>query len=321
MGSAHSHRETGHRFGEHAGGDRSHTHQSRPHSARPLAIAVALTLGFALVELFAGLWSGSLALLADAGHMVTDSAALLFALVANIIARSAVTDRHSYGLARVEVIAAFVNSLAMLGVVAWIFYEAIERVTSPVPVKGLGVFVVAAIGLLVNLAVAWSLSHDRDNVNTRAALIHVMGDLLGSIAAIIAGLIIYFGGPLMADPLLSMFVAALILRSTIGVLRETTLVLLDSVPRGVEYVAVGQALAQVTGIVSVHDLHVWTMVPGRSALSAHVLVDDIDSWPAILLRARQLLEREFHIDHITLQPEWLRKEVPPRVIPVGSRSN
>ena len=284
----------------------------------PLAVAVALTISFAFVELIAGLWTGSLALLADAGHMVTDSAALLFALAASIIARRPVSDRHSYGLARVEVIAAFVNALAMLAVVAWIFYEAIDRLTSPVPVKGLGVFAVAGVGLLVNLGVAWSLSRDRENGNTRAALVHVMGDLLGSIAAIVAGLIIYFGGPLMADPLLSMFVAALILRSTIGVLRETTLVLLDSVPKDVDYAAVGEAIAGLPGIVSVHDLHIWSMVPGRSALSAHVLVEDIDDWAAVLLRARRRLEHDFHIDHITLQPEWLRKETPARVIPVGT---
>jgi cobalt-zinc-cadmium efflux system protein len=307
MSGMHGHAEDD-RFGGHEHGDSGYTHQSRPHGARPLAIAVALTLGYALVELAGGLWSGSLALLADAGHMATDSAALLFALAANIIARRPVSDRHSFGLARVEVIAAFVNSLAMLAVVAWIFYEAIDRLTSPVQVRGLGVFVIAGIGLLVNLLVAWALSRDRENVNTRAALIHVMGDLLGSVAAIVAGLVIFFGGPLMADPLLSMFVAALILRSTFGVLRETTHVLLDSVPAGVDYRKVGLSLAQVPGIVSVHDLHVWAMVPGRSALSAHVLVDDIERWPVILHQVRHLMRRDFGIDHITLQPEWLRRD-------------
>jgi cobalt-zinc-cadmium efflux system protein len=295
-------------FGGHEHGDSAYTHQSRSHGARPLAVAVGLTLGYALIELVGGLWSGSLALLADAGHMATDSAALLFALAANFIARRPVSDRHSYGLARVEVIAAFVNALAMLGVVAWIFYEAIDRLTTPVPVKGLGVFVIAGVGLLINIAVAWTLSRDRDNVNTRAALVHVMGDLLGSVAAILAGLVIYFGGPLMADPLLSMFVAALILRSTFGVLRETTFVLLDSVPQGVEYQKVGKTLAEVPGIVSVHDLHVWAMVPGRGALSAHVLVDDIEHWPVILHQVRHLMRRDFGIDHITLQPEWLRRD-------------
>lgn len=307
MSSMHRHAEDNH-FGEHERGDSAYTHQSRPHGARPLATAVVLTLGYAAIELAGGLWSGSLALLADAGHMATDSAALLFALAANIIARRPVSDRHSFGLARIEVIAAFVNSLAMIAVVAWIFYEAIDRLNHPVPVKGLGVFVIAGVGLLINVLVAWSLSRDRENINTRAALIHVMGDLLGSVAAIVAGLVIYFGGPLMADPLLSMFVAALILRSAFGVLRETTYVLLDSVPQGVEYQKVGLTLAQVPGIVSVHDLHVWSMVPGRGALSAHVLVDDIERWPVILHQVRHLMKRDFGIDHITLQPEWLRRD-------------
>jgi len=315
MSAAHQHPEEN-QFGEHERGDSAYTHQSRPHGARLLAIAVGLTLTYALIELVGGLWSGSLALLADAGHMATDSAALLFALAANIIARRPVSDRHSFGLARVEVIAAFVNALAMLAVVAWIFYEAIDRLNSPVPVKGLGVFAIAGIGLLINIAVAWTLSRDRENVNTRAALIHVMGDLLGSVAAIAAGLIIYFGGPLMVDPLLSMFVAALILRSTFGVLRETTFVLLDSVPQGVDYQKVGLSLAQIPGIVSVHDLHVWSMVPGRGAMSAHVLVDDIERWPVILHQARLVLKRDFRIDHITLQPEWLRKDPPGRAIAV-----
>jgi len=311
---------TSNRFAEHEHGDSAHTHQARPQGAQPLAIAVALTLGYALIEVAGGLWSGSLALLADAGHMVTDSAALLFALAANIIARRPVSDRHSFGLARVEVIAAFVNALAMLGVVAWIFYEAIDRLRAPVPVKGLGVFTIAGVGLLINVAVAWTLSRDRDNVNTRAAFIHVLGDLLGSVAAIAAGLIIYFGGPLVADPLLSMFVAALILRSTFGVLRETTFVLLDSVPQGVDYQKVGRSLAQIPGVLSVHDLHVWSMVPGRSALSAHVLVDDIERWPVVLHQARFILRCDFNIDHITLQPEWLRKDVPDTAIPVKRSS-
>jgi cobalt-zinc-cadmium efflux system protein len=317
MSAANQHHEVNH-FGEHERGDSAYTHQSRAQGARPLVTAIALTLSYALIELAGGLWSGSLALLADAGHMATDSAALLFALAANVIARRPISDRHSFGLARIEVIAAFVNSLAMLGLVAWIFYEAIDRLKTPMPVKGLGVFAIAGIGLIINIAVAWALSRDRENVNTRAALIHVMGDLLGSVAAIAAGLIIYFGGPLMVDPLLSMFVAALILRSTLGVLRETTFVLLDSVPQDVDYKKVGLSLAEIPGIVSVHDLHVWSMVPGRGALSAHVLVDDIERWPVILHQARLVLKRDFHIDHITLQPEWLRKDPPERAISVRS---
>lgn len=310
MGGAH------HPLGAHHEGDSAYTHQSRGTGTRPLAIAVALTAGYAVVELIGGLWSGSLALLADAGHMATDSAALLFALAANYIARRPVSDRHSFGLARVEVIAAFVNALAMLAVVAWIFVEAIERIGNPVTVRGGEVFLIASIGLAVNLAAAWVLSRDRENVNTRAALIHVLGDLLGSVAAIVAGVVIWFGGPLISDPLLSMFVAALILRSTIGVLKETTFVLLDSVPAGVDYAKVGETLARVPGVLEVHDLHVWSMVPGRSALSAHILVEDIEQWPIILRQARGLLATQFHIDHVTLQPEWLRRDAPAATVSI-----
>jgi cobalt-zinc-cadmium efflux system protein len=305
-------------FGDHEHGDSHWAHRSRAGGTRALAISVALTLGYALVELVGGLWAGSLALLADAGHMATDSAALLFALAANLIARRPVSDRHSFGLARVEVIAAFVNALAMLAVVVWITVEAIARLGEPIPVKGAGVFAIAAVGLLINLAVAWALSRDRENVNTRAALIHVIGDLLGSVAAIVAGLVIAAGGPVMVDPLLSMFVAALILRSTFGVLRQSTLVLLDSVPEGVDYNRVGRSLAQVPGIVAVHDLHVWSMVPGRGALSAHVLIEDIEQWPVVLHQVRHILRRDFGIDHITLQPEWLRRDAPAGAIPISA---
>ena len=304
------------RLSAHHHGDSSYTHRARAAGARTLGIAVALTLGFALIEAIGGLWSGSLALLADAGHMATDSASLLFALIANIIARRPVSTRHSYGLARVEVIAAFVNALAMVLIVAWIVIEAFQRINAPVPVKGLAVIAIAGAGLLINVLEAWTLSRDRENVNVRAALIHVFGDLLGSVAAIIAGVVIYFGGPLIAEPLRSLAVAALIVRSTYGVLKETTFVLLDSVPVGVDYGKVGATLAKLPGIVSVHDLHVWSMVPGKSALSAHVLVDDIELWPVILHQARHVLKRDFSIDHITLQPEWLRRE--PGVINVKS---
>ncbi len=301
----------------HHRGDSGYTHRARAAGGRTLTIAVALTLGFAFIELLAGLWSGSLALLADAGHMATDSASLLFALIANIIARRPISERHSFGLARVEVIAAFVNALFMVAVVLWIAIEAFNRINAPVPVQGLAVIGVGSIGLLVNVLVAWTLSRDRDNVNIRAAFIHVLGDLLGSVAAIMAGAIIYFGGPLIADPVLSLLVAALIVRSTYGVLKETTFVLLDSVPTGVDYGEVGTTLSKLPGIVSVHDLHVWAMVPGRAALSAHVLVDDIERWPVILHQARHVLKRDFKIDHVTLQPEWLQRE--PGVIKYQAR--
>ena len=291
---------------EHRQGGSRHRHHSEPSGSRPLVIAVALTSGYALVELAGGLWSGSLALLADCGHLLTDAAALLFSLAANKVAQRPPSERHSFGLARAEVIAAFVNSLALLTVVAWLLVEGVERVRHPVRVNGGAVLAIAAIGLIVNLSVAWVLSRHRDNLNMRAALLHVLGDLLGSVAALVAGAVIVLTGYTVVDPLLSMLVSGLILRSTLGVLKESTLVLLDSVPSGVEFQEVGKALARIDGVRSVHDLHVWSMVPGRHAVSAHVLVERIERWPHVLREARRVLARDFGINHVTLQPEWLR---------------
>ncbi|HYS12629.1 MAG TPA: cation diffusion facilitator family transporter [Burkholderiaceae bacterium] len=316
MNSHHHHPHVG----AHHHGDSEHVERTSQQGSRALLLAVVFTGGYALVELLGGLWSGSLALLADAGHMVTDAAALLFALAANMVARRPASERHSYGLARAEVIAAFVNALAMLGIVVWLFIEGVERLRQPQPVNGGSVFVIASVGLVVNIVVAWVLAREGNNVNTRAALLHVLGDMLGSVAAIAAGVIIYFTGYFAIDPLLSMLVGGLILRSTIGVLRETTHVLLDSVPEDVDYQKVGQALAGIHGVRSVHDLHIWVMVPGRSALSAHVLVDDVVHWPAVLSHARTVLRERFDIDHVTLQPEWLRSDSPRRSVPIRSVS-
>ena len=310
---------SGHRpedFSGHSHGDSPYRHVTRAGSSRSLLVALAMIACFALVELVGGLWSGSLALLADAGHMFTDAAALGFSLAAHIIAQRPVSPRHSYGLARSEVIAAFVNSLALLGVVVWLVIEGIDRIAHPVAVNGQAVFLIASGGLLVNLLVAWVLSRERQNLNIRAALLHVLSDLLGSVAALLSGLIIMQTGYTVVDPLLSMLVAGLILRSTFGVLRESTSVLLDSVPAGVDYQSVGKTLASIPGVISVHDLHVWAMVPGHSAISAHVLIDRIERWPAILHQARRRLKDDYEIEHVTLQPEWLGRSTASASIPI-----
>ncbi|NDH55147.1 MAG: alpha/beta fold hydrolase [Burkholderiaceae bacterium] len=174
------------------------------------------TLGFAFVEFFAGLISGSLALMSDAGHMVTDSAALGLAILAQYIARRPPSAKHSFGFGRAEALAAFVNSLVMVGLVIWIVIEAVSRIQDPHPVSGMTVTIVAALGLAVNLIVAWVLSRDQKSVNTRAALVHVMGDLLGSIAALVSGVVIQLTGWMPIDPILSIFVALLILKSTLN---------------------------------------------------------------------------------------------------------
>ncbi|MBV8210914.1 MAG: cation transporter [Burkholderiaceae bacterium] len=301
-------REAEAQYREHRHGDSTYDHRSERTSSRPLIIAVALTGSYALVELVGGLWAGSLALLADSGHLLTDTAALVFSLAANRIAQQPASDRHSYGLARAEVIAAFVNSLALLAVVAWLLIEGIERIRQPIRVNGAAVAAIAAVGLTVNLAVAAVLARHRENLNMRAALLHVLGDLLGSVAALVAGAVIIITGYTVVDPLLSMLVSGLILRSVLGVLKESTMVLLDSVPAGVDFREVGQALARIDGVRSIHDLHVWSMVPGRTAVSAHVLADRMEQWPRILHDARSMLARDFGIDHVTLQLECL----PPR---------
>lgn len=268
-----------------------------------LGWALLLTLGFSVVEAFAGFWSNSLALISDAGHMITDTTALGLALLAQIIAKRPPSPRHSFGFGRAEALAAFINALAMLAVIGWIGFEAVRRFAAPEAVKGEAVFTVAAIGLAVNVVVAWVLSHDKHNVGTKAALVHVLGDLLGSVAALIAGVVIYFTGWLQIDPILSLFVCLLILKSTVDVLRESYHFLMEGVPRHIDYLQVGSDLAGITGVLSVHDLHVWEMTPGQPALIGHVEIRDMLEWPRVLRSIKAMLLEQYGIDHVTLQAE------------------
>jgi len=289
----------------HLDGDARHGHYIEARSQKALAFALTLTLLFALVEVVTGFVSNSLALISDAGHMVTDAAALGLALLAQLIAKRPPSSRHSFGFVRAEALAAFVNCLAMLALVAWIVYEAVQRLTHPEPVQGGVVLVVAALGACINIAVAWVLSRDSDSINTRAALVNVMGDLLGSVAAIAAGAIIYFTGWVRIDPILSIFVSLLILKSTVGILRESYHFLMEGVPHGIDYLQVGADLAEVEGVLSVHDLHVWDMSPGHPALIGHLEIKDLGEWPTVLRRVKAMLLAEHGIDHVTLQPEAL----------------
>jgi cobalt-zinc-cadmium efflux system protein len=287
----------------HLDGDARHAHTIEGRSQKAMGIALALTLLFALIEAVTGVMSNSLALISDAGHMVTDAAALGLALLAQVVARRPPSARHSFGFVRAEALAAFVNSLAMLLLVAWIVYEAAQRLAHPQPVAGKTVFIVAGIGACINITVAWVLSRDEQSINTRAALVNVLGDLLGSIAAIAAGAIIYCGGSLRTDPILSIFVSLLILRSTVGILRESYHFLMDSVPRGIDYLRVGADLAAVPGVLSVHDLHVWDMSPGEPALIGHLEIADMQAWPDMLHAVKAMLLAQHGIDHVTLQAE------------------
>jgi len=287
----------------HLDGDARHTHVIEGRSQAALGVALGLTLLFAVIEVVTGFISNSLALISDAGHMVTDAAALGLALLAQAIAKRPPSSRHSFGFVRAEALAAFVNSLAMLALVAWIAWEAVQRLLHPEPVQGGVVLAVAAIGAGINLLVAWVLSRDNQSINTRAALVNVMGDLLGSLAAIASGAIIYFTGWVRVDPILSIFVALLILRSTSGILRESYHFLMEGVPQDIDYLEVGANLKAVDGVLDVHDLHVWDMSPGHPALIGHLEIASLEQWPAVLADVRAMLREKHGIDHVTLQPE------------------
>jgi cobalt-zinc-cadmium efflux system protein len=291
---AHPH-EQGHGHGHHHGG------------GNHLVWALVATLGFAFVEVLTGYWAGSLALVSDAGHMFSDAVALGIAAFAGWVSKRPPSHRHSYGFARAEVIAALVNSVIMLSVITFIVVEAVQRLHAPQPVAGGAVMVVAFLGLLINVVVAFILSGGGSDLNTRTALLHVIGDMLGSFAALLAGAVIYFSGWMPIDPILSLFVAALILYSALDLLREALHVLMEGVPLYLKLEQVGEAMARVEGVRSVHDLHIWTLSSGMVALSAHMELEALAAWPDVLTATRSMLLERFAIDHVTLQPE-----VPPQ---------
>jgi cobalt-zinc-cadmium efflux system protein len=298
-----------------------HTHhhpgQDAHGSHRSLLLALCLTLSFALIEAVAGWWSGSLALLSDAGHMVTDSLALGLAALAAILARRRPSARHSYGWGRAEILAALFNALVMIALIAVISAEAVHRLKNPGSVEGAAVMLVALIGLLINLAAAWLLSGAHENLNVRAALLHVLGDLLGSVAALVSGAVIMLTGWTTIDPLLSLLIVALILVSAVRILHEALHTLMEGVPRHLDLEQIGYAIAGTDGVMSVHDLHIWSLSASRVALSAHIVVQDLGKWPKVLTHVRDLLAKDYGIEHVTLQPELRDQHV--TVVPVTPR--
>jgi cobalt-zinc-cadmium efflux system protein len=294
--------------GEHAGPsdqDEARDHHGHAHNgvSGTLGLALVLTLGYAVVELVSGMTFGSLALISDAGHMFSDALALGLAWFAAWVSARPGGARHTYGLARAEVIAAFVNGLALLLVVVFIAVESIRRLLQPGDVDGLWVMVVAFIGLLLNLAVVLILSRGERSLNLRAAMLHVTSDVVGSVAALAAGAVIYFTGWKPIDAILALVIALLILASTIHLLREALHVLMEGVPRSVNLEEVGRLIARIERVHSVHDLHIWNISSGRVALSAHLDITDLSNWPVVLEQARRALQQRYGIDHVTLQPE------------------
>jgi cobalt-zinc-cadmium efflux system protein len=281
----------------------AHRHEPVARGKPAFIAALIATTVYAVIELAGGLWSGSLALVSDAGHMFSDSVALALAATAAWLARRPPGLRHSYGWARAEVIGASLSGLLMLGVIVVLVVEAVERLLVPRPVIGGGVMVIAFFGLLVNGFVAYLLGSGEHNLNTRAALIHVIGDLVGSVAALTAGAVIYFTGWLPIDPILSLAIAGLIFASTLRLLRDAVHVLMEGVPAAIDLEDIGRAMAGVSGVAAVHDLHVWSITSGQVALSAHLEIDDLAAWPRILVDTRDVVRAAFGIDHVTLQPE------------------
>lgn len=278
-----------------------HRHDAR--GATPLGMALWFTLAFAVVEAVTGWWSGSLALLADAGHMLSDSMGLITAFAAARLAQRPADSEYTYGFGRVEVVAAAANALVMLGLVVAIAWGAFQRFSEPVEIKGLAVVVVALLGLGVNLAVFMTLRAGTQTINVRGAMLHVLGDLLGSVAALIAGLTVWLTGWTPIDPLLSLIVCGLLLNSAARLFRDALDVMLERVPRGLSIAKVAQSMAAVPGVKGIHDLHIWTASSDTVALSAHVVVDRLADWETVLPAMKQHLHDAHRIEHVTLQPE------------------
>jgi cobalt-zinc-cadmium efflux system protein len=272
---------------------------------RRVFLAMLLTGGFMVVEVGGGIAAGSLALLADAGHMLTDCAALALAWMAFRIGQRPQDARRSYGYHRFQVLAAFVNGLALIAIVGWIVIEAARRLLAPVEVLGGLMLVIAVLGLLVNLAAFWILhGGDRENLNIRSAALHVIGDLLGSVAAIVAALVIFWTGWTPIDPLLSLLVALLILRSAWQLVRRSAHILLEGTPDWLDVERLSAELAAaVPEVENVHHVHCWMLTQERPLLTMHARLRAGADHYQILLAIQELLRRDYGIGHATIQLE------------------
>ena len=270
---------------------------------RALALALGLVLGFAILELGAALLAGSLALLADAGHMLSDSLALGLALFAAWLARRPATPERSFGWRRAEILAALANAVVLVVLGAWIVVEAVRRLGDPPAVEGGWVLGAGLAGLGVNVVAARLLHGAGGGLNVRAALLHVLADLASSVGVVVAAVVVLATGWQGADPLAGLLIGLLVLASTVGILRESIGILLEGVPAGMDARAVGGAMAGVGGVVGVHDLHIWTITSGFPALSAHVLVEPRADCHAIRRELETLLRERYGLEHTTLQVE------------------
>ena len=281
----------------------SHTHAG---SQRRVIIALVLTGAFMLVEVVGGILSGSLALLADAGHMLTDTMALGLSAMAFHVSRRPPDGSLTYGYQRFQILAAFVNGLSLLVIVGWILFEAFSRFLNPREIMAETMLVIATVGLVVNL-VSFVVLHtgDRDNLNMRGAALHVAGDLLGSIAAIVAALVIITTGWVLIDPLLSIVVAGLILRSAWSLVKRSAHVLLEGAPEWLDVAAMQQRIIEhVPGVDGIHHVHIWGLTPQQLMLTMHVTVSEpVASQSAVIRDVKSLLQQEYGVGHSTIEIE------------------
>jgi cobalt-zinc-cadmium efflux system protein len=290
----------------HLEGGATRQQELRSASRRSLVVALALTFGYMLAEVAAGYLSHSLALLADAGHMLADTGALGLALVAMWVAGRPASITRTFGFQRTEVLAALLNALGLWLIVGWLLFEAYQRLVNPAHVQGGLMLAVGAGGLLINLVVAGVLRRSaQGSLNVQGAFFHVLGDLLGSVAVVVGGLLITAFGWYLVDPIFGVVIGLLVLISSVRLLRRVTHVLMEGTPSNLDLHRLCQSMEQVKGVTGVHDIHAWSITPGYDAFSAHVTVDRTSGQdPSRMLgQLRDIAAREFGISHVTIQLE------------------
>jgi len=294
----------------HHGDSTTHTSELHDPSARQeenkklLLAVLALTFTFFVVELFGGLWTNSLALLSDAGHMLSDIAALGMGLFAIWISLKPAHQKKTFGYYRAEILAAFINGAALVVIAIIIFREAFERIQDPEPVKSIPMLIIAVVGLIINLLGVYILSKgEKENINIRGVFIHILGDALGSVGAIVAGMVIWLKGWNWFDPLVSFFIGSIIIYSAWRLLWDTVHILMQGVPRHIDAEKIKQSMLSVEGVKGLCDLHIWTLTSHVDMLSAHVVVNDMSQSMAILKNLQHTLQEGYGLEHITIQIE------------------
>ncbi|MEK4180265.1 cation diffusion facilitator family transporter [Aeribacillus sp. FSL K6-2848] len=286
----------------------SHDHHdfNRENNKKGLIIALLITVGILLLEFFGGLMTNSLALLSDSGHMLSDASSLALSLIAIWFAAKPASPNKTYGFYRFEILAALFNGVTLFVIAGFIIWEAVQRFFNPPTVASGSMMLIASIGLFANLLSAWVLMRKGDvkhNVNVRSAYLHVIGDALGSVGAIAAGFIMWLFGWYIADPIISILVALLILKGAWGVLKHSIHILMEGTPVTIDQNEVKKALKSIEGVKDVHDLHIWTITSGLDSLSCHILIEDHQDSQKVLQAAIHMIEEKFKILHTTIQIE------------------